>query len=75
MMTMTDNQRIANDRIQERIHDAEQYTKLHPRQHRQRKQHRQRRRSTGRHRIAIALHRLADRVEPSRRPALTVPGR
>ena len=72
MMTMTDNQQIANDRIQERIHDAEQHAKLHPRQPRPPREHRP---SAGRHRIATALHRLADRVEPSRRPALTVPGR
>lgn len=69
MMTMTDNQQIANDRINERIHDAEQHARLHPRQHRQQRP------STRRHRIATALHRLADRVEPTRRPALTVPGR
>ena len=67
MMTMTDNQRIANDRIQERIHDAEQHALVHPREHRRR-----RGLSPGRHRIATALRRLADRVEPSRRPVLTV---
>ncbi len=69
MMTMTDNQRIANDRIQERIHDAEQHALVHPRQ---RRDHRRHRPAAGRHRIAAALHRLADRVEPAHRPALTV---
>ena len=65
MMTMTDNQRIAADRI----HDAERHAKLHPRQ---RRDHRRHRPAAGRRRIAAALHRLADRVEPAHRPALTV---
>lgn len=62
MLTMTDNQQIARDRVNERIRTAEQYAKLHPRQRRGRRV------PSPRHRIATTLHRLADRVEPARLP-------
>ena len=72
MMT-EQNLEIARYRLQERIRDAEHYAQLHA-QRRAAKQL-----SPGpRHRIATALHRLADRVEPQprpRRPTLSVIGR
>ena len=67
MIAISDTQQIARDKIAERIHDAEQYAKLRQRGRPGRSP------SPGpRHRIATALHRLADRVEPRRRPALSI---
>jgi hypothetical protein len=65
---LNESQQIAQDRIAERIRAREEHDRTIVRQER----------AGRRHRIAAALHRLADRVEPPAprsRPALSSTGR
>jgi hypothetical protein len=58
---LSDNQEIARQRIAERIHTSERRTRLVTGQEGEEPP------PGTRHRIAVALHRMADRVEPPAR--------